>query len=310
MSRHGPPTFDALVEKVRQNWRWGRTHGWADLIEEHDLNPLVRARRGVRKATWHASRARRTSATPVFLVGAQRSGTNMIAHGLDEAPEFRVYNEGNAKAFRNFRLRSLSEIESLIERSRAEFVLFKPLCDTHRTAELLERFRPRARVIWAFRDMDGRVRSALAKFGDSNLHALGSFAAGRDGHDWQVQGISPENAAFIRSFDFERVSAASAAALFWLVRNSLYFELSLDRREDTMLASYNRFLAEPERSARALCAFLGLAFRRELIAHIKPRPPASTEPISIDQRIRERCVELQERLDRARLDQVTRLIGR
>jgi hypothetical protein len=35
----------------------------------------------------------------LFLVGVQRSGTNMMAHGLDEAPEFEVYNEGNVKAF-------------------------------------------------------------------------------------------------------------------------------------------------------------------------------------------------------------------
>lgn len=309
MSRRESGAVGTFVGKVRQNWQWGRTHGWADLIEEHDLNPLVRARRGLRKAKWRAGQDRDASATPVFLVGAQRSGTNMMAHGLDEAPEFQVYNEGNARAFRNFRLRPLSEIEPLIERSGAEFVLFKPLCDTHRTAELLDRFRPRARAIWAYRDVDGRVRSALAKFGDSDLQVLRAFAAGMSGAEWQMQGISLENADFIRSLDVGRLSAASAAALFWVFRNSLYFELSLDRRDDAMLASYDRFLAEPERSARALCAFLGLAYRPELIAHVKQRPPAWTEPISIDHRIRERCSELQHRLDQGRLDQVARLVG-
>jgi hypothetical protein len=245
----------------------------------------------------------------VFLVEAQRLGTNMMAHGLDETPAFQVYNEGNARAFGNVRLRPLSEVQPLIERSGVEFVLFKPLCDTHRAAELLDRFRPRARAISAYRDVDARVRSALAKFGNSDLQVLRACAAVEAGGEWQMQGISPENADFIRSFDVGRLSAASAAALFWVFRNSLHFEQSLDRRDDAMLASYDRFLAEPERSARVLCAFLGLAYRPELIAHVKQRPSAWTEPISIDHRIRERCAGLQHSLDQARLDQVARLIG-
>ena len=37
-----------VVARIRRNWYWGRTHGWADLVEEHDLNPLVRIPRVVR----------------------------------------------------------------------------------------------------------------------------------------------------------------------------------------------------------------------------------------------------------------------
>jgi hypothetical protein len=300
-----------LVRKVRQNWRWGLTHGWADLIEEHDLDPSVRGRRALRKVRWHLT-ARRAHVDPtaVFLHGAQRSGTNMIVHGLAEAPEFRVYNEGNSAAFDNFRLRPLSTIEGLIAASQAEFVLFKPLCDSHRAAELLDRFHPRTRAIWAYRDVDGRVRSALAKFGDSNLRVLRAFADGEADDAWQVQGMSAANANFVRSFDLDRVSAGSAAALFWYVRNSLYFEMSLDERQDAMLVSYNRFLAEPDANARALCAFLGVGYRPQLITHVKPRPPAWPEVLSIEDRIRERCADLQERLDRASANQVSTLLHR
>jgi hypothetical protein len=223
----------------------------------------------------------------------------MIAHGLDEAPEFQVFNEGHGKAFRNFRLRPLPVIESLIDGSWARFVLFKPLCDSHRALELLDRFGPRARVLWAHRDVDGRVRSALAKFGDSNLRVLRAFAVGAAHDAWQVQGISAENADFVRSLDFDRLSAASAAALFWYVRNSLYFELSLDRRDDTILVSYDELLAEPQRVGSALCTFLELDDRPELVAHVEPRRPAWKEPLAIDGRIRERCQHLQERLDAA-----------
>lgn len=299
-----------FVRKLQKNWRWSKTHRWAHLIEEHDLNPLVYGPRMLRKARWRwTNRDRETPATPVFLVGVQRSGTNMLAHGLDEAPELQVYNEGNAKAFHDFRLRPLQMVESLVERSRAQFVLFKPLCDSHRVVELLDRFHPRARVIWAYRDVDDRARSALAKFGDGNFRALRAFAAGQGQDAWQVQGVSPENADFIRSVDFDRLSAESGAALFWYIRNSLYFEMSLDRRQDAMLVSYDQFLAEPERVARAMCDFLGLDFRPRIISHIRPHRSARRELLPIDSRIRERCRELQSRLDAVALAPASKLIA-
>jgi len=297
-----------LLRKLRQNWRWAKAHRLSHLIEEHDANPLLRAQRAVRKAWWRWTRpGRRTKAAPVFLVGVQRSGTNMLAHGLDGVPEFETYNEGNTKAFRNYQLRPLETIDSLIRKSSAEFVLFKPLCDSHRTPELLEHFGPRARAIWAYREVDGRVRSAIAKFRDSNLRVLRAYAAGEARNAWQVQWLSLGNTDFIRSFDFDALSAESAAALFWYVRNSLYFELSLDQRDDVILVSYDLLLSEPDRVAAALCNFLGLPFRKELIAQIDRRRRTPREPLPIDPRIRDRCTELQQRLDAAAFAQLSRL---
>ena len=149
----------------------------------------------------------------------------------------------------------------------------------------------------------------MAKFSDSNLRVLRAYAAGEARNAWQVQRLSPENADFIRSFDFSRLSAESAAALFWYIRNSLYFEMSLDQRSDTILVSYDLLLAEPEQVARALCSFLGLGYRRELIMHIDLRRRAQREPLAIDGRIRERCAELQERLDGVCFAQLSNLAG-
>ena len=46
------------------------------------------------------------------------------------------------------------------------------------------------------------------------------------------------NLEIIRRFDYDRMTPESAAVLFWFVRNSLYFDLALDRRPDVALASY------------------------------------------------------------------------
>ena len=312
-TNHAGHAVSTLVLKLRQNWRWSRTHSWAHLIEEHDLNPVVRGRRAMRKALWRVTHSHaRTPAAPVFVVGVQRSGTNLLAHGLDEMPEFQVYNEGNSRAFANYHFRPLPTIDSLVRQSRSKFVVFKPLCDSHRTPELLDYFRPNARAIWAYRNVDGRVRSAVAKFGDSNLRALRTFAAGeqqKPWNAWQVQALSAESADLIRSFDFSLISAESAAALFWYVRNSLYFEMDLDQRSDTVLINYDEFLAEPKRIAGALCNFLEVPYRRQMIANVDPRRPAQMPPLPIDPRIRERCSELKQRLDAACAAQMARLSG-
>ena len=303
-----------IVHRIRQNWRWSKAHSWAHLIEEHDLNPLVRGRRAIRKSWWRLTQRDREAAppAPLFLVGVQRSGTNLLAHGLDELPEFHVYNEGNTKAFDHYRLRALPAIGALVGQSGARFVLFKPLCDSHRTAEMLEHFGARARAIWAYRDVDGRVRSAVAKFGDSNLRVLRAFAAGetqKRWNTWQIDGLSTESAAFIRSFDFNGMSAESAAALFWYVRNALFFELGLHQRADTALVDYDEFLSEPRRVAVGLCSFLDVPYRNAMIAGIDPRRPMLRPPLPIDPRIRERCTALKERLDAACSAQHAQLSG-
>ena len=304
---------NTILHRIRQNWRWSKAHSWAHLIEEHDLNPLVRGRRAIRKTWWRlGQRGEKVAPAPLFLVGVQRSGTNLLAHGLDELPEFHVYNEGNTKAFDNYRIRALPAIEKLVEQSGAKFVLFKPLCDSHRTPELLAHFGTRARAIWAYRDVDGRVRSAVAKFGDSNLRVLRTFVAGeeqRPWNSWQIEGMSAENADFIRSFDLDTLTAESAAALFWYLRNALYFELGLHQRADTILVNYDEFLAEPERVAVAISCFLEVRYRKAMIASIDPRRPSRRPPLPIDPRIRERCTALKERLDAICSAQMARLSG-
>jgi hypothetical protein len=46
----------------------------------------------------------------------------------------------------------------------------------------------------------------------------------------------------------------------------------------------------------AICSFLGLVYRPELVAHIAPRP-GSRATLAIDPRVRRLCDQLQERLD-------------
>jgi hypothetical protein len=248
------------------------------------------------------------AASPVLVVGAQRSGTNMVVRGLDDSPEFEVYNENNSRAFDQYRLRPEPVIDDIVQRARHRFVLFKPLCDSHRVAELLDHFAASqpGQAIWIYRDFEARTRSAVAKFGDSNLRVLQDYQRGVGLDHWQVQRISSEHAEFVMSLPLASLTPESGAALFWYLRNSLFFELDLHQRPDVLLVSYGTFVADPERSDEVMTRFLRLDVRPTSAA--TARPTTHRGPLEIDERVAERCRALQVRLESEAHDQAARLL--
>lgn len=289
-----------MWRKLVRQWHWARRDGFARWIEEDQLNPVDRARTALSKRRWRSKDGVPPGeAVPVYLVGVQRSGTNMLVRGLEAAPEFEVHNENDRSAFDSYRLKPDEVVADLILRSRHRYVLFKPLCDSHRIDALLDTLPvpQRGKAIWAYRDVDGRVRSAISKFGDVNHRVLSEIARGEGRDRWQAQRISPDNLALIGEFDYATMSAETAAALFWYVRNSLYFDLALDQREDTFLSSYDSLIAEPEATMRSLCAFLDFPYYPALTKHIELRPNSRKPPLAIDPRVRAKCDLLTERLN-------------
>jgi hypothetical protein len=276
-------------------------------VGEDKLPPLQRARTTVAKWLWRRRQSVAPNAVPVFVVGVQRSGTNMLMRGLETSPEIESHNEDDAKAFHRFRLRSIEEIRALVSRSGHAFVLFKPLCDSHRVSELLDELgAPSAgKAIWIYRRYEGRARSAVATFGSSNLNVLRQMAAGGGTDRWQAQGLSLESWDLIRSTDFDSVSPEAAAALFWYIRNAMYFEHGLHDRPDVTLVSYDAFVGNPAGTMQAICRFLDFEYSSRLIMHVENRPHRGREPLELPGRIRERCEDLQRRLDRAVVDKTS-----
>jgi hypothetical protein len=288
--------------EVRRHVRWAREEGIGKVIEEDQLNVFERAPVAARKFWWRSTKGlERGFSTPVFLVGVQRSGTNMVVRGLERSPQFAVHNENDRRLFVRYELRSLEKVRETTERSRSRFTLFKPLCDSHRTDQLLDSLGTTmpARAIWAYRSMEGRVRSSLSKFRNHNLTVLSDIAAGRGLERWQAQGIAADTMALIRSFDWSAMSPASAAALFWYVRNRLLFDLDLNDRPDLVVVSYRELVKHPYESFEPVLNLLDLRYTPDLLAHIDAREGAGgpRPELDIDPRVHEVCDQLESRLD-------------
>lgn len=295
-----PNALQHAWDRAGKHLYWARTQGVARLVEEDGLDPRLRMTLAYRRWRWRrGTGAQRGSAVAVFVVGVQRSGTNMLVRGLEQAPEVEVHNENDRRAFTRFRLRDDERIAQLVRDSRQAYVLFKPLCDTHRVGEMLDGLRvPRQPLaVWAYRDVDDRARSALAKFGDANLQALRRIAADDDEHLWQGKGLSDDSRALVASLDPASMSPETAAALFWYLRNEMFFAHCLEARDDVLLSSYDALVAEPEAATRTLCDFLGFPWRPSVAAHVERRAVRDRTPLDIDPRVRRLCNELRDRLD-------------
>jgi hypothetical protein len=294
-----PSALRYTARRVARHVRWARTEGLRRLIAEDRLDPADRLRAAAAKRRWRRRHGVTPgTARPGDLVGLQRSGTNMLVRGLDEAPEVETRNENDQSVFRRFRLRGDDVLLAAVGRSRHAVVLVKPICDSHRVDELLA--LPTAvpgRALWMWRDVDDRARSEVAKFGDANLRALRSIADGTIGAGWQGQRLGPAMTELIGSFDYDAMDPHTAAALFWYVRNDLYFQLGLDRRDDVLLIAYQDMVEDPESAARRVCAFLDLPYRPEFAADVAAGP--SRERLTIDPLVRTLCDDLTARLEKA-----------
>lgn len=279
-------TVTYTARRVRRHVQWAREEGIGRLIEEDQLDPRARISTAVAKARWRRSHGVRAgSAVPVYVVGLQRSGTNMLLRGFDAAPEVEVRGENDRTVFDRFRLRSTDVLVKTVQSSRHQLVLVKPLCDSQQVDRLLDlEGMPPGRAIWAWRDPYDRARSEVSKFGDSNLQALRAIADGTDAGLWQGERLPESSREVLRSFDVDAMTPETAAVVFWALRNLLYFDLGLAGRDDVFLSSYDALVRDPAGHTRRLCAFLSFPYRGALHEHIRPRDTFESRPLDIDPR--------------------------
>lgn len=200
----------------------------------------------------------------VFVFGSQRSGTRLPMDVLDLASQVMTYKEGNSCAFNRTLLKDNTAIAELLQASRFPIVAFKPICDSHRAAELLEYF-PHSKAIWIFRYYKDAVNSSVRKWkhGRNNLKhiAAGNLTAA----GWRAGGLTPEKIALIRRLYSEEMSSHAAYALMWYLRNNLIIDLKLHERNDLLLVKYENLVQEPQKHFPRIFNFIECPFKKKYV---------------------------------------------
>lgn len=232
-----------------------------------------------------------------FVFGCQRSGTKMVMWVLEKSPAIRIYHENHASAFRDFQLRPDPIVRALIQASPAPVQVFKPICDSHRADEILDR-HPRSRGLWIFRDAGDVANSAVQKWGDHQREVIAAVARGDlDTWGWRTARLPGDILADIRRVYRDDLTAAEGALLFWYMRNAFFFALGLDRDPRVKLVHYRQLVREPERAFRGLFAHVGAPFERRFVSEVRassvgrrPMPDAHPDIVAL-------CAGLQDRLE-------------
>jgi Sulfotransferase domain len=260
---------------------------------------------------WAISAGARPSTRLVFVVGSQRSGTRLPLQAMDLAPEISTYSEGTEPFFRGVMLAPLDRIDALIRRSPSPIVALKPICETHRIIELLDRFSD-ARGIWIFRNYADAVNSASVKW-KSGREALRRLVAGDPSAGWRAGGITPEKRQLATRLYRPDMSLHEANAVMWYLRNRLYFDLGASARQDVLLVRYEDLVTEPEREFARMFDHIGTPLPPACAAAVKRSSAGRQVFPEISPKVRRLCDELHDALldhYRATRDAHAAVVGR
>lgn len=258
-------------------------------------------KRGLRKKLWQRIHNPSGETMPAFVVGCGRSGTSMLLHRLGRSPAVDPYNENHEAAFDKWRLRPLDVIESLVDRTYAHVALFKPVLSTPHSREYLVRF-PEARLIFVYRHYNDVVNSSLKRFGPADrLAHVNTWMADNFG-EFAPFDPPEKTQAVVRKLWKPGLSPESAAALYWLFYNSLYFDLGLDREERARLISYESLVTNAVQVIKDMCIFLNLDFIPAMADDIFATSVGRDEQPALDRDIEAACEALWQQLQAAHLN--------
>lgn len=276
-----PPPLRRLSIRAR---RW-----WSGILQRR------------RKRAWRKTHPRPVGKTVCFVLGCQRSGTNMLIRTLDRMMEVDRFDEDDSRAFVGNRIRGKEVRARLIAKSNAACIIFKPICDSHRALELLCD-HPGAKVIWIYRRFSDVAASAVQYWGELSRLFITDLLAGGGAWNqfqWNREGVTEESLAPIRAAIPTPLSDIDAACIFWHLRNALFFAQGLQNRPDVQLIRYETLVADAPTGFANLCSFMDLAFDPAAVARVHKESVGKGAQHPIAPEVYTLCEGLLRRLDAA-----------
>ena len=234
-----------------------------------------------------------------YIAGVQRSGTNMVVNMLTRSDATEVFRETDPRAYHDFELHDIATLRWLVDRSLGEVTVFKALCELQKLPALLDAF-PRAKALWIVRRPEDMINSHIrARFSVNRTVSCGerikNIVDGRDPEGWRGRDVGETTLAAIRNLAHRGLSHESGVALFWLMRNRLYFDQGLDRDERVRAVYYEDLVRAPEAHASALFDWLDLPPWRSAVKKINPRSIGRYPTPDVEAPILAACHDLYDR---------------
>jgi hypothetical protein len=211
-----------------------------------------------RRIYWSLHGAHRGQKRILFVCGAAKSGKTLLCNMLERDMRATVFREESALSGRDgnrLRFKSFSEVAAVFERCPTPIIVAEAKVESQRAAELLRAF-PDARVLWVWRHFKGAVAADLRRF-SSQRETLLAVVRG-DPTNWRSEGVSPVTREVVCARYSPDLPRPDVAALFWYVRNTLWFDQGLDRSPSAYLVQYEEFCRSPDSVLRHIYDAMGL----------------------------------------------------
>lgn len=233
---------------------------------------------------------------PVFVFGCQRSGTRVPMEVMEHSEDIISYREGEPEAFNGNNLKDLIIIKELINKSHFKFVAFKPICESHRADELLDKLE-NSKGLWVYRNYKDVVKSRIRKWKDGLRNITLIASENRELAGWRLGGLSREKIDLVKELYRKNLASADGHALMYYLRSSLYFDLGLDERKDIMLIRYEDAVNNPKIYFQNIFQFIGCKFNKQYAKTIYNTSVRKSRSEKINYEIERLCETVQEKLD-------------
>ncbi|MEM9886781.1 MAG: sulfotransferase domain-containing protein [Bacteroidota bacterium] len=205
----------------------------------------------------------------LLIVGCQRSGTSMLRAVFGKDPMTKIFAEKSVLSsddkIYNIRLNAINKLNEQLESYNYPLLVLKPLVESQYTTSLLDEI-PNSKAIWLYRHYVGVAYSNLKKFGMQNsINNLRPIAKG-EMDNWRSENLAPETVALVKKYFSEDMNPYDGAALFWYVRNSLFFQQELQDNEKVMLLNYEDLTTQPEKKVQSVYNFMQFPYPNKAIA--------------------------------------------
>lgn len=255
----------------------------------------------LKKAYQYATNEKGCQKKLVFIVGCQRSGTTLMVNVFEKDINTKIYREfsilSSQDKDKNLRLNPLPSVMGVIEKDRAPIVIMKPLVETQNIKSIMSFFGD-SKAIFVYRSYKDVAFSDMNHFGEQNGISNLRPIVEKDPGNWRSEKVSENVAGVVRESFSETMPPEDAAALFWYVRNSLYFDLGLDENEDVYLCKYEDLVTKPERVFKRIYESIGARFPGNgLLKDVHSISIGKGDDIKISDGIKNLCEDLSVRLD-------------
>lgn len=270
-------------------------------IRHLDVDRLVRRGRE-RGRKWQQRRRTphpTTEKQPIFVVGCNRSGTNMIIGAIGNSPHGWDYPESVfSTAFNGYYLREDWIIKQLIRRTPAPIVGFGSILDSQSVDSLLNRFEG-AKAIWIYRRYEDVANSCARMQWGSELKNYARWVSRGELEKLGARGkgISADTVRLFGKLYRDDLTDEDAACLYWYLRNHLFFELELYNDPRVLLVQYEDTVLDKEKRFRRIFDFLGFPYDPAIVKDVFASSVSKNRRPDIDPAIREVCDVLTAWLD-------------